>query len=953
MTIINKKHYTVFTVYLLISTCFAWENLPQIPTGRRTQFVLIEGDGSYRYGYDTGIDSAAKQGADASNQVEGHYFYTAPTGQKIDLKYTAGVQGFVPEGLDTLQNSLGAGAYVPAAIPILPNIGGQGSQDDLSNTGDASYAFSYDAGDSRRQESSDAAGNVQGSYSYSNAAGSHDLSYIAGSRTGFVATGGSLAVPNGLGQAGPGAPAVPLPIIPITPNIGSGASVPGVPIQSTGPNPDGSYSFSYNAGDSTRQESGNANGNVQGSYSFRNEAGNNDLSYIAGAETGFVPTGGSLATPNGLGQAGPGAPALPLPVLPITPNVGAGASVPGVPIQSTGPNPDGSYSFSYNAGDSTRQESGDANGNVQGSYSFRNEAGNNDLAYIAGAETGFVATGGSLATPNGLGNVGPSGAIPAATPNVATLGGAAPEAGDDGDDGSYKGSTPEVGDSGDDGSYKPSTVDAGDSGSDDGSYRPSTIDESGVQVVEDGRYTPSGNEPGDDGDDGSYKPSTVDISPPGNDGSYTPSADENVQGPIGPSTAEAGDDGDDGSYKPSTVDISPPGDDGSYTPSADENGQTPIDNGDIQRTNTQANTGDASYSFSIDTDDYKRQESGDANGNVQGSFSYRNSVGTHDLQFVAGSETGFQPTGGSLSVPPGLTEDQLRAGEAAARAAAGASPPAIGGGGAVFPPVIPINPNVPSTNSLDGSEDDQANTGDASYSFTIDTDDYKRQESSDAAGNVQGSFLYKNAVGTHDLQFVAGSATGFQPTGGSLSVPPGLTEEQLNQGAAIARAGAGAGSGAPLIPVPGGAAGGDQANTGDASYSFTINTDTYQRSESSDATGNVQGTYAYQNSVGNHDLSFVAGSATGFQPTGGSLSIPPGLTEAQLRAGEAAARSVPTGYLPPQAPASRIPIIPAGIPSGIPAAGTPITTYSIGTGSVKTYLPPNDRKKYGYIYDTI
>lgn len=81
---------------------FAWEQIPNIPSGRRSQFYILQNDGSYKYGYDVGDGNAAKQSADPSNQVEGHYFYTNPLGQKLDLKYSAGTQGFVPVGLEKI-----------------------------------------------------------------------------------------------------------------------------------------------------------------------------------------------------------------------------------------------------------------------------------------------------------------------------------------------------------------------------------------------------------------------------------------------------------------------------------------------------------------------------------------------------------------------------------------------------------------------------------------------------------------------------------------------------------------------------------------------------------------------------------------------------------------------------------------------------------------------------------
>lgn len=86
----------------------SWEALPNIPSGRRSQYLVLHENGGYKYGYDTGDGNAAKQAGDANNQVEGHYFYKNAAGKLFDLKYTAGVQGFVPEGLNQIHSSIGS-----------------------------------------------------------------------------------------------------------------------------------------------------------------------------------------------------------------------------------------------------------------------------------------------------------------------------------------------------------------------------------------------------------------------------------------------------------------------------------------------------------------------------------------------------------------------------------------------------------------------------------------------------------------------------------------------------------------------------------------------------------------------------------------------------------------------------------------------------------------------------
>ncbi|CAO1317648.1 unnamed protein product [Diamesa hyperborea] len=500
-----------------------WKSIPEIPTNRRTQFYVLHDDGSYKYGYDTGNDggSYAKQKSTAANQVEGYYGYPNVEGNIVNVKYTAADTGFlvtggslsVPNGLLNAGSTKSAGSGQGSGSSWQKNQGGNSQAASHSGASsndaaiDGSYSFSYNAGDSSRQESSDASGNVIGQYAYTNEAGNHDLTYVAGADTGFLVTGGSLSVPNGLLNAGS------------TKSVGSGSSWQ----QNQGGNSqaaswdsssndaatDGSYSFSYNSGDSSRQESSDASGNVKGQYAYTNEAGNHDLTYVAGADTGFLVTGGSLSVPNGLLNAG------------ATKSAGSGQVSGSSWQQNQGGNSqaaswdsssndvatDGSYSFSYNAGDSSRQESSDASGNVKGQYAYTNEAGNHDLTYVAGADTGFLVTGGSLSVPNGLLNAG-------------------------------------------------SSKSAGAGQSSGSSWQQ-------------------------------------------NQGGNSQAASS--------SSASSNDAATDGSY-----------------------------------------------SFSYNAGDSSRQESSDVSGNVKGQYAYTNEAGNHDLTYVAGADTGFLVTGGSLSVPNGL-----------------------------------------------------------------------------------------------------------------------------------------------------------------------------------------------------------------------------------------------------------------------------------------------------------
>lgn len=385
-------------------------------------------DGAYKYGYDSGDGIAATQTSSAGNQVEGFYSFPNAEGQLVKVKYTAGVQGFVPETTQpkplsqsyqqhshqaqsnaqsnvqsnswNSQNQQQVQVSHPSSIIQTPSVAR--FQHDSNDNSDASYQLSYNTGEHAREENSDAAGNVQGKYSYVDEAGQHDLSYIAGPEIGFKVTGGSLAVANGLSN---GAAVSKTSFNQASSNNFNANSatqswkpsnIPSVqqPWKSSDvpivqPSADGSYSFSYNTGDQSRSESSDKSGKVEGRYSYSDAAGQHDLSYVAGGEAGFVVTGGSLSQPNGLvgkSEVNTGSQHNSWTQSPI--QAGTAQSFKGFtePIVI---NQDGSaYSFSYNTDSQSRQESGDASGRVKGSFTVQTDGGHQQLNY----ETGGVST---------------------------------------------------------------------------------------------------------------------------------------------------------------------------------------------------------------------------------------------------------------------------------------------------------------------------------------------------------------------------------------------------------------------------------------------------------------------------------------------------------------------------------------------------------------------------------
>lgn len=290
MIMATKNSGKKFIFMLILEVCSATWSTTSSPYYQRFN------DGSYNYGYNAGGGFSARQSGTASNEVSGQYAQLLPDGNLVNVRYKAGVGGFRPQ----LGSSLST-----TARP---------------------YGFAYNTGDAFHQAAGDHRGNVRGNYWYRDPAGTrHDLRYRAGPGIGFVPTGGSLAIPNGLGRRSL-VPGYGLTTPPWNgPNTFSDPYGYGDPetdanidpngVNSRSPAPtsssigrpatgDGSYNFGYRTPDSARQEGSDGRGNVHGSYSFRNGGGNHDLAFVAGPGIGFQPTGGTLARPNGIGHGG-------------------------------------------------------------------------------------------------------------------------------------------------------------------------------------------------------------------------------------------------------------------------------------------------------------------------------------------------------------------------------------------------------------------------------------------------------------------------------------------------------------------------------------------------------------------------------------------------------------------------------------------------------------------------
>ena len=460
--------------------------IPQVGTGRRSQYYVLHHDGTFKYGYDTGEGAyeAAKQ--QTPGRQQGEFGYIDENGNHIRLEYRADEGGFQPSGSHLPQPSaefLAAHAEARARPPF---------HDPLARGDtDASYDFQFAEDGQSRTEQSDSDGNVRGSYAYTDDEGrTHSYSYTAGRGVGFVIEGAALPVAPlttsdtpaatrlsvGAGAAAAAAAAAAASFRgssvrtghthrtpstfhttstagrPSTSFTTSSAGRPSSSFTTTGAaaggadvrrGDDGSYSFSYNAGDHDRSESADANLNVDGEFSFVADDGiRRRVTYEAGSDTGFVASGDHLPKPvqpehgtrgpssssfhrTGTSTAftagrGRGAGA----------GAGAGAGVGAGAGAGTGAhaafhrhhttgftpshrrysttryagelantrstlNPDGSYSFAYETPTHSRAETGDANINVDGDFSFvaPDDGVRRAITYEAGSDTGFIAEG--------------------------------------------------------------------------------------------------------------------------------------------------------------------------------------------------------------------------------------------------------------------------------------------------------------------------------------------------------------------------------------------------------------------------------------------------------------------------------------------------------------------------------------------------------------------------------
>uniref|UniRef100_A0A2P2I0A2 Cell wall protein AWA1-like n=1 Tax=Hirondellea gigas TaxID=1518452 RepID=A0A2P2I0A2_9CRUS len=271
---------------------------------------------------------------------------------------------------------------------------------------------------------------------------------------------------------------------------------------------------------------------------------------------------------------------------------------------------------------------------------------------------------------------------------------------------------------------------------------------------------------------------------------------------------------------------------------------------------------DGSYSFSYVNSDSSRSETADAFNNVVGKYSFVAADGQNrEIRYRAGSATGYVAEGDSI---PEVAVVSAPAAEAAVptlyNVPARAAPEVLY---SAPTPVIPVPSPV-------AFQPETQPRGDASYSFQYSTDDSDRQESADSDLNVKGSYSFIADDGLRrNVNYIAGSATGFVAQGDHLPVAP----EPAAPAAPIQYS-------APSAPAPVAPAAqvysAPSEPRGDASYHFSYQNSDSSRSESSDSDLNVRGDYSFIADDGQlRTVNYIAGSATGFVAQGDHLPVAP------------------------------------------------------------------------------
>ncbi|XP_068210928.1 streptococcal hemagglutinin-like [Palaemon carinicauda] len=342
-------------------------NIPRVGTGRRSQYYVLHSDGTYKYGHDTGEGAFESAKLNAAGELDGEFGYRDEDGQNVNLQYKSGQSGFVARG-----------SHLPVPHPDFVAAHAEASArppfvDPLADTGtDASYNFQFAGEGQTRTEQSDADGNVRGSYTYTDEEGiTRTFNYVAGRDTGFVVEGNDL--PQGPVESG------------LTP---------------------AATRFAGNRATSASQFSGSRRvGSSSGSSISASSSSTANQRFSGSRTSGSTfsssnrqASGSRPSTSTTYSATGTSRPSSTLSQRPLSSTSGSFTQTSrNTATQRGSTGGDGSYSFSFNAGDHSRSESADANLNVEGQFSFVADDGvQRSVSYESGANRGFQASGDHL-----------------------------------------------------------------------------------------------------------------------------------------------------------------------------------------------------------------------------------------------------------------------------------------------------------------------------------------------------------------------------------------------------------------------------------------------------------------------------------------------------------------------------------------------------------------------------
>lgn len=349
-----------------------WDNIPAIPSYRRSQFYIRQDDGAYNYGYDSGDGIAANQRSSADNQVEGFYTSVNTDGKPVIIRYTAGVRGFRPE-----------------TIPAEPPVNDSWDTPSLDNNEESfrnqapnqlevtDQQLSPPLRELQNQEdsnvNSDANGKPTNLKHLTGLQGNqpenlvNDQAYLNLQPTPWDSARAVQHQASFRNQA-PNQPDQELS----PPHAVSGNH------ENSKNNSDASYEISYNTGEHAREEISDKDANIKGKYLYTDEVGEHDLSYIAGPNIGFKVTSES---PNSAASTEPS--------FHQSSNVNADSNIPSNNRWKNSQQrlSDRSFELLYNTGNHARTESSDQSGNNHETSSYSDEAVYHDLSNVAGDDS--------------------------------------------------------------------------------------------------------------------------------------------------------------------------------------------------------------------------------------------------------------------------------------------------------------------------------------------------------------------------------------------------------------------------------------------------------------------------------------------------------------------------------------------------------------------------------------